>query len=316
MTENAIAESARLGRVAVLMGGDSAEREISLLGGNAVLKGLQEAGVDAVGIDAGPDFLQQLTAHKADRVFIMLHGRKGEDGKVQAALELTGIPYTGSGVLACALAMDKIRCKKVWLADGLSTPAFVELDADSDWHEVIARLGTAFVKPVREGSSIGISRAATAQEMKQAYEKAKQFDSLVIAEQWIEGREFTVTILGDQVLPVIELQTGNEFYDFEAKYESHETRYLCPPEMSAEKTAELETMALCAYRTIGCSGWGRVDVMQDKNGKFWLLEVNTIPGMTEHSLVPMAARAHGLSFISLLTRILESSFVDRRENGN
>ena len=304
----------KYGKVAVLMGGDSAERGISLLSGGAVLRALLDSGVDAVGMDAGAGLLRQLQEQGIERVFIMLHGRMGEDGKVQAALEWLGLPYTGSGVLASALAMDKVRCKKVWLADGLPTPPFALLDENSDWEAVIARLGTVFVKPVREGSSIGIARAADAGELQRAWEQARRYDRDVLAERWIQGPEFSVSILGERVLPAIELRAASEFYDFKAKYESNETRYVCPAELDAQRTAQLQALSLKAYRAAGCSGWGRVDVMQDAGGDFWLLEVNTVPGMTDHSLVPMAARAAGMSFNELVLAILDSSWADRRED--
>lgn len=302
------------GKVGVLMGGDSAEREISLISGNAVLKALVSAGVNAVGIDAGRDLLHELEREKIERAFIMLHGRKGEDGKAQAALEWMGLPYTGSGVLASALAMDKVRCKKVWVADGLSTPPFMLLHERSNWKQAIGDLGTVFVKPVREGSSIGISRASSADQLREAYEQARRYDDYVIAERWIDGPEFSVAILGTQVLPAIELRSAGEFYDYEAKYFSEETRYVCPAALDEEKTRELQDLALRAYHSTGCTGWGRVDVMQDRGGRFWLLEVNTVPGMTEHSLVPMAASAAGMDFTSLALRILDSSYADRRES--
>lgn len=297
----------RYGRVAVVMGGKSAEREISLISGKAVLESLLRSGVNAYGIDADSTLLQQLQKDKPDRVFIMLHGRDGEDGKLQGALEWLSIPYTGSGVLASAIAMDKIRSKLLWLQLGLGTADFVELKADSDFAAVLQQLGPCFVKPVCEGSSIGIGGAETIAELQAAWRKASQFDSTVLAEQWIRGREFTIAILDDTALPVIELKSANTFYDFEAKYVSNETQYLCPAPLTAPQTAEIQQLALAAYRSLGCTGWGRVDVMQDKAGRFWLLEVNTAPGMTSHSLVPMAAKAAGLDFEALVLRILHTS---------
>ena len=299
------------GKVAVVMGGRSAEREISLLSGNAVLASLQRSGVDVIGIDADTSLLQELRAEKVDRVFIMLHGRDGEDGKLQGALEWLGIPYTGSGVLASALAMDKVRCKLVWQRLGIATPEFVRLAADSDFAAVIQQLGACFVKPVSEGSSIGIGGAETAAELKAAWSKANSYDSQVMAERWVKGREYTVAILDGQALPVIELQPANAFYDYEAKYLSDKTRYLCPCDLDGAATAELQQLALASYEAIGCSGWGRVDAMRDKDGRFWLLEVNTAPGMTDHSLVPMAARAAGISFDALVLRILDGSLGQR-----
>lgn len=297
----------RYGRVAVVMGGKSAEREISLISGRAVLESLQRSGVDAYGIDADDTLLQQLMKDRPARIFIMLHGRDGEDGKLQGALEWLGIPYTGSGVLASALAMDKILSKRVWLQLGLSTAEFIQLQADTDFAAVLNQLGACFVKPVCEGSSIGIGGAENEEQLRSAWKRASEYDAVVMAERWIRGREFTVAILAGEVLPVIELQSNNAFYDFEAKYVSNETRYLCPAPLGAAETAEIQQLCLNAYRALGCSGWGRVDVMRDGNGRFWLLEVNTAPGMTSHSLVPMAAKAAGFGFDALVLRILHTS---------
>jgi D-alanine-D-alanine ligase len=304
-------DSTAYGRVAVVMGGRSADREVSLNSGTAVLQALLRQGVDALGIDADLDLLQRLRQEDIERVFIMLHGRDGEDGKLQGALEWMGLPYTGSGVLASALAMDKVRTKLLWQRLGISTPDFVRLQADSDFPAVLAQLGACFVKPVNEGSSIGIGGAGTAAELAAAYQTAVHYDSEVLAERWIKGPEYTVAILHDKVLPVVQMQTGNAFYDYEAKYLSDQTRYLCPAELDAAATAELQQLALRAYQAVGCSGWGRVDVMRDEAGSFWLLEVNTAPGMTSHSLVPMAARAAGMDFDALVLRILDSSFTRR-----
>lgn len=304
----------KFGRVAVVMGGTSAEREVSLLSGAAVLKGLQNAGVDAVGIDADSTLLQKLRDERVERVFIILHGRDGEDGKLQGALEWMGLPYTGSGVLASALAMDKVRTKLVWQRLGISTPEFTQLKPDSDFAAVLRQLGPCFVKPVNEGSSIGIGGANTLDELQTAFRRAYAYDTDVLAESWIKGREYSVAVLGDQVLPPIELRTQNAFYDYEAKYLSDDTQYICPAELDAAATRHLQDLVLTAYRAVGCHGWGRVDVMRDGNGRFWLLEVNTAPGMTSHSLVPMAAKAAGISFEQLVLRILQSSC--RRENGH
>ena len=299
------------GKVAVVMGGRSAEREISLLSGNAVLASLQRSGVNAIGIDADAQLLQDLHSKDIDRVFIMLHGRDGEDGKLQGALEWLGIPYTGSGVLASALAMDKVRCKLVWQRLGINTPNFVRLTADSDFAAVLQQLGSCFVKPVSEGSSIGIGGAETVAQLDAAWRRANSYDTEVMAESWVKGREYTVAILDGQVLPVIELKPANAFYDYEAKYLSDDTQYLCPCDLDAAATAELQQMALASYEAIGCSGWGRVDAMRDAHGRFWLLEVNTAPGMTSHSLVPMAAQAAGINFDNLVLRILDSSLEQR-----
>ena len=296
-----------LGKVAVLMGGQSSEREISLLSGNAVLESLLAAGVNAVGIDTANDFFASIKKEKFDRAFIMLHGNYGEDGRVQAALDLMNIPYTGSGHLASALAMNKVRSKMLWVSQGLATPVFEMLSAKSNWQVVIERLGQCFVKPVNDGSSIGISRAINANELQAAYEHAVQFNDDVFAEQWIDGPEYTVPIVNDKVLPVIELKTDNVFYDYAAKYEADDTIYLCPCELSDVENTELKKLAKDAFDLIGCQGWGRVDFMRDKQGKFWLLEVNTIPGMTNHSLVPISAKADGMDFNLLVKEILKSS---------
>ncbi len=306
---------ARYGRVAVVMGGRSAERDISLLSGTAVLNALQRSGVDVIGIDADSKLLQTLRDEKVQRVFIMLHGRDGEDGKLQGALEWLGLPYTGSGVLASALAMDKIRSKLIWQRLGLSTPDFVQLDEHANFAAVLAELGPCFVKPVSEGSSIGIGGATTLDELRYAWQKASVYDSVVLAERWVRGNEYTVAILDDEVLPVVEMQTSNAFYDYEAKYLSETTRYICPSELDARATVELQQLALAAYKAVGCSGWGRVDAMRDADGRFWLLEVNTAPGMTGHSLVPMAAAAAGLSFEQLVLRILDGSLQQPADSG-
>ncbi len=296
------------GKVGVVMGGSSAEREVSLLSGNAVLSALQRSKVNAVGIDAGKDLLQKLTGEHIDRVFIILHGRDGEDGKLQGALDWLGLPYTGSGVLASALAMDKVRTKRVWLNLGIATPPFELLRPGSDFAAVLKRLGPCFVKPVNEGSSIGACGVETPEQMEAAFSKAHSYDREVLAESWIKGREYTVAILGDEVLPVVELETKNTFYDYEAKYLSDETRYQVPANLDAAATKQLQDMAYAAYHAVGCTGWGRVDAMRGADGRFWLLEVNTAPGMTSHSLVPKAAQAAGYSFEQLVLRILDSSF--------
>lgn len=296
------------GKVAVVMGGSSAEREVSLLSGTAVLGALQRSKVNAIGIDADRNLLLKLKEERVNRVFIILHGRDGEDGKLQGALEWLGLPYTGSGVLASALAMDKVRTKRVWLNVGISTPPFEQLKPGSDFAAVLKRLGASFVKPVNEGSSIGACGVETAEQMEVAFRKAYSYDKDVLVETWIKGREYTVAILGDDVLPVVEMETNNVFYDYEAKYLSDDTRYQCPANLSATETKQLQDMALAAYRAVGCTGWGRVDAMRGSDGRFWLLEVNTAPGMTGHSLVPMAAKAAGLSFEQLVLRILDSSF--------
>lgn len=303
--------SDEFGKVAVLMGGQSSEREISLLSGNAVLDALLANGIDAVGVDTGNDFFASIKNEKFDRAFIMLHGSYGEDGRVQAALDLMSIPYTGSGCLASALAMDKVRSKMLWAAQGLNTPQFEMLSEKSDWQSVIDRLGKCFVKPVNDGSSLGISRAVNAEELKAAYDHAAQFQDAVFAEQWIEGPEYTIPIVNDRVLPVIELKTDHVFYDYTAKYEADDTVYLCPCELSEAENAELKSLAKHAYELLGCEDWARVDLMRDEQGEFWLLEVNTIPGMTSHSLVPMSAKVAGMDFNLLVKEILNSSMLKR-----
>ena len=296
------------GRVAVLFGGKSAERAVSLKSGAAVLEALQSAGVDAFGIDVGDDFLQRLAAEKIDRAFIVLHGRGGEDGSMQGLLECAGIPYTGSGILASALAMDKPRTKRVWLSLGLPTPAHATLASEEDCHAAAAELGfPLFVKPAHEGSSIGMAKVADVEALIAAWKDASRYDSQVLVEQMIDGPEYTVAMLRGQVLPPIGLGTPHTFYDYDAKYLANDTQYRIPCGLSADKEAELKALTARACEAVGTQGWARADVMQDANGQFWLLEVNTVPGMTDHSLVPMAARAAGLDFQQLVLAILADS---------
>lgn len=298
----------RGGRVAVLCGGWSAEREISLQSGAAVLAGLRSAGVDAHAIDAGEDLLAQLIAAPPAAAFIALHGRGGEDGTLQGALEWLGIPYTGSGVKAAALAMDKLRCKQLWQGAGLPTASFSALDAGTDWARVLTELGgDLMVKPAREGSSLGMTRARSAAELEAAWRTAAAYDDSVIAETWLAGPEYTVAILGDRALPAIRLEVTGEFYDYEAKYLRDDTRYHCPSGLTAARETELQLLAQAAFTSIEGRGWGRVDVMADAQGRFRLLEVNAVPGMTDHSLVPMAARAAGLDFSELVLAILATA---------
>lgn len=302
------AEITALGKVAVLMGGTSAERPVSLNSGSAVLAALLKSGVDAIGIDIGEDAAQQLSQTEFDRAFIALHGRGGEDGTMQGLLELLNKPHTGSGVMASALGMDKWRTKLIWDACSVATPKAFVLEKNSDWNSIMDALGgIAMVKPAREGSSIGMRKVRTAEDLKESYAFASQHDDLVIAEQYIEGREFTVAILGELALPAIQLITTHDFYDFDAKYKANDTQYLLPSGLSDVAETELKEMSLKAFRLVGCDGWGRVDAMQDGAGKFWLLEVNTSPGMTDHSLVPMAAKAGGLSFPALVVQILQKT---------
>jgi len=291
-------------RVAVLMGGNSAEREISLLSGRAVLKALESRGVNAVAIDVDASLVERLKAEGVTRVFNALHGRGGEDGQLQGLLSMIGIPCTGSGLLASALAMDKVRTKQLWQSLGLSTPKYFLLNGESDWQSIIDDCGEVVVKPVHEGSSIGMAMVNTAQQLQQAWQAATRFDAVVMAEQRIRGREFTVSILQGDVLPAIELGTDREFFDFDAKYLRDDTRYSCPAELTDEQARQLESLCLDAFNALGCSGWGRVDVMMDRDGEFYLLEVNTVPGMTDHSLVPIAAAQRGMDFGDLVLMVL------------
>ena len=299
------------GKVAVLMGGSSAEREISLKSGRAVLAALEHHGVDAHAFDPSERPLEHLRSEGFDRAFIALHGRLGEDGTVQGALQMMGIAYTGSGVMASALAMDKWRTKLVWRAAGVRTPRFELLHAESNFKTVARKLGLPLmVKPSCEGSSIGMSKVLKAEKLRAAYRLAAKYDSVVIAEQFIKGIELTASILDGQALPLIRVETPRAFYDYQAKYFANSTRYICPCGLSANQEKKIQEKALQAYQVLGCSGWGRVDLMLDKRRVPYFIEVNTVPGMTDHSLVPMAARAAGLSFEDLVMRILESSHVE------
>lgn len=298
----------KLGRVAVLFGGTSSEREISLNSGAAVLRALSEEGVDVVPVDVRDNPLEQILAAKADRIFIALHGPGGEDGKIQALLEFLQLPYTGSGVAASALAMDKVRTKQLWQGVGLPTPAFTLLNENADWENIYQTLGPELiVKPCHEGSSIGMARVSNVQQLKDAYAQANQFDSVVLAEKFIQGAEYTVAILGEIALAPIKLETPETFYDFHAKYQSNDTRYICPCGLDAERETQLRDLARQAFDAIGARGWGRVDVMADDQQNFYLLELNTVPGMTDHSLVPMAARHDGLTFNQLVINILANT---------
>lgn len=292
--------------VAVLLGGKSAEREVSLQSGQTVIDALRAGGFEVWSVDpAEADWMAQLQG--ASFAFIALHGPGGEDGSIQGALQALEIPYSGSRVLGSALAMDKLRSKQLWQGIGLATGGFVRLSADTNWQQVIDNFGKVFVKPTCEGSSIGMTSAASATELQQAYQKASRYGGGVLAEQYIDGPEYTVAILGDEVLPSIRLETDNEFYDYEAKYLSDETRYHCPSGLTGPEEARIGELALSAFRSLGCAVWGRVDIMRDEAGEFYVLEVNTIPGMTSHSLVPMAARAAGIGITPLVSRILELS---------
>ncbi|MCF6280939.1 MAG: D-alanine--D-alanine ligase [Candidatus Polarisedimenticolaceae bacterium] len=298
---------ANFGKVAVLMGGDSAERVISLQSGSAVLDALQRQGINAHKVDAGRDLLQQLEQGGFDRAFIMLHGRGGEDGVVQGALEQIGMPYTGSGVLGSSLGMDKVRCKLLWSGCQLPTPAFVVMQSEADV-ALADRLGyPQMIKPAHEGSSIGMSRVTQRDELNSAWQVASQYDGSVLAESYVDGPEYTIAILAGEALPVIRLETPNAFYDYEAKYQSEKTQYHCPCGLSCDEELALQQLALQAFEKVGASGWGRVDLMLDGEGQPWLIEVNTVPGMTDHSLVPMAAKAAGISFDRLVWHILATS---------
>ena len=302
-----------LGRVGVLLGGRSGEREISLMSGNGVLEALLSKGVDAHAFDPGLRCPTELAKEKFDRVFISLHGRYGEDGTIQGLLELLNLPYTGSGVLASALSIDKIATKQIWLSNGLSTPDFEELTADSDWIAVVKKLGLPLiVKPAHEGSSLGLTKVKSVDELPAAYELAAGLDKKVIAETCIVGDELTCPLVGQgstaDALPVIKIIPPQANYDFHHKYFSNETQYLCPTGLAPEINERVQVLALAAYRTLGCRTWGRADVMLDqKTGKPYLLEMNTSPGMTSHSLVPMAAKAAGVNYADLVLWLLNQT---------
>lgn len=300
---------ADFGRVAVLMGGWSAERPVSLQSGQAILDALLRKGVNAFGIDVTKEtILKDLTSKKIERVFIALHGKGGEDGVIQSILEVMDLPYTGSGVAASALAMDKLRTKQLLEGAGLPTPAFIVMNEDTDCESVAATLGfPLIVKPTLEGSSLGMARVESIDELKTAYANAKGFAGEVLIEQWISGAEYTVAILGQEALPVIQLKTSHAFYDYSAKYQSNDTEYLCPCGLSIEDEGHIQRLALSAFNKVGATGWGRVDLMCDANNKPWIIEVNTVPGMTDHSLVPMAAKEFGLDFEELVVAILQQT---------
>ena len=298
------------GKVAVFLGGKSAEREVSLKSGGMVLNALRSRGVDALPFDPAERGLDALIGERFERAFIVLHGRFGEDGTVQGVLEWLGIPYTGSGVLASALAMDKLRAKLLWHAEGLPTPPYAVLTKDSDLRTVARKLGVPLmVKPASEGSSIGMSKVRSAAGLDEAYALAANYDHVVIAEKFIDGTELTAGILGDQVLPLIKIETPRDFYDYQAKYIADDTRYIVPCGLSAARERDMQALCLKAFRALGCRGWGRVDLMLNRQGRPFVLEVNTVPGMTDHSLVPKAARAVGMSYEDLCLRILEAAHV-------
>jgi D-alanine-D-alanine ligase len=297
----------RFGKVAVLLGGRAAEREISLKSGAAVLAALERLGVDAHPLDPDEQVLSRLQQGGFDRAFIILHGRGGEDGVIQGALETIALPYTGSGVLGSALGMDKYRTKLLWEGRGLPTAASVLLTGDSDLEGAAALGFPLMIKPAHEGSSIGMARVEDRSELASAWDSAQQYDSEVLAERWIQGAEFTCAILNREALPLIRLETPHAFYDYDAKYRADSTRYHCPCGLPAVDERHLQDLALNAFDAAGATGWGRVDLMVDAEGHPYLLEINTVPGMTDHSLVPMAARVAGLDFDALVLRILETS---------
>ncbi len=299
------------GKVAVLLGGKSAEREVSLMSGTGVLKALRAKGVDAHAFDSAERDLAELKREGFARCFIALHGRGGEDGTVQGALEVMGIPYTGSGVLGSAVALDKWRTKMIWLAGGLPTPRYRILGARDDWDAVARELGLPLiVKPANEGSTLGLTKVGAASQLRAAYElAANKYRDTALAESFVDGPEFTAGILGDTVLPLIRIEAPEGNYDYQHKYFSEDTKYLCPCGLPAPREEELKALSLAAFRLVGCGGWGRVDLMLDAAGKPWLLEINTSPGMTGHSLVPIAARAVGMSYEDLCLKILEGAHV-------
>lgn len=309
MKPMAIRQAQDFGRVAVLMGGSSAERSISLKSGTAVYEALIKQSVNAVLVDVTGSPLEALAGLKVDRVFNMIHGRGGEDGVLQGVLDVMALPYTGSGVMASALSMDKLRTKLCWRGLGLATPGWFQLKVEQDIDDCMAELGfPVIVKPAQEGSSIGMSKASNRQELIDALALALQYHCDVYAESWVTGQEYTIAVLADEALPVIRLETPNAFYDYDAKYQANTTRYHCPSGLNQDQEKTLQSLAVTACNALSVEGWGRVDVFIDHNGKAQLIEVNTVPGMTDHSLVPMAAKQAGISFEELVWRILETSF--------
>ncbi len=301
----------RAGRIAVLMGGTSMEREISLQSGQAVAAGLQRLGLEVTTIDVGEDLIGQLQAANPDLVFNLLHGTVGEDGVIQGLLEILGVPYTGSGVLASALAMDKHKCKLLWKQVGLNTADHQILQDDSPWQHLISDYGKLVVKPVNGGSSLGIAIVDNAGALQAEYLQAKQYDQQVMAEQWLSGPEYSIGVLGDRLLPTVLLQTEREFYDYEAKYVDQTTRMICPVDLPSEQLTVLKSLARQAYDSLELSGLARVDLMQGADGEFYLLEANSIPGMTSHSIVPASAASAGIGFDELLLQILECEFQNK-----
>ncbi len=307
-----MSNASKFGKVAVLLGGKSAEREVSLDSGKAVLEALLRSGVNAEGFDPQERSVTELVDY--DRAFIVLHGRGGEDGQIQGALEWMNIPYTGTGVQGSAIGMDKVKTKQIWQGSDLPTAPYRIIGKDADFKEVIESLGLPLIiKPVHEGSSVGMSKVEKAEDLAAALEKATQHDAIVMAEKWITGREFTISFLNGQPLPVIRLQPPADvaFYDYEAKYNRNDVEYGIPCGLTEAEEKQLQEISLRAFQAVGASGWGRIDAMQDEQGKFWLLEVNTVPGMTSHSLVPKAANAVGYSFDELCVAILEQTLAGK-----
>jgi len=312
MNKSSHIQAKDLGKVAVLMGGWSAEREVSLKSGDAVLNALLEKKVDAHKIDVKRESIfDDLKKGQFNRVFIILHGPGGEDGVIQSVLEILQLPYTGSGVLASAIAMDKLRCKELLQGSGLPTPAYMKLEETTDMSYVGASLGfPIMVKPTLEGSSIGMSKVDEEDGLSKAWKVASEYGDTVLAEQWVHGEEYTVAILGRTALPVIRLETKRDFYDYAAKYDDDDTQYHCPCGLSEEQESQLQRLAISAFDAVGAKGWGRVDIMSDEEGKPSVIEINTVPGMTSHSLVPMAAKAKGFSFSELVFNILSQTLVE------
>ncbi len=309
---NELKKNSRYGKVAVLMGGRSAEREISLQTGAAILAALRRQGVDAWGIDAGETVVSDLVGADFDRVFVALHGRGGEDGVIQGALETLNLPYTGSSVLGSALSMDKVRCKWIWQSQGLPTPEFKQVRCAEDLDNVAEDLGLPLMlKPVHEGSSLGACKVGSAEGLQEAWQNAVKYDRDVMCERWITGGDYTVGILNGSALPAIKIETDRDFYDYQAKYLDDSTRYLCPCGLPQELEKDMSALALKAFDSIGSGGWGRVDMLLDENHRPYLIDVNTVPGMTGHSLVPMAAQQVGIDFDSLVLQVLDTSLPEK-----
>jgi len=301
-------QEGQFGKVAVLMGGQSAEREISLKSGNAVLQALLAENIQAEAIDVAEDVFQQLSQGGYSAAFIALHGPLGEDGCIQGGLEVIGLPYSGSGVMASSICMSKSMTKKIWQGCGIPTPTYMLLTDTLDEEKLLQEIGLPMIfKPVSQGSSIGMSKVDTKEEISRAWSEARKFEETVIVEQWIEGKEYTVAILNNRALPMIRLETPNSFYDYDAKYQANDTQYHCPCGLPKELETQIQQQALRAFNATSATGWGRVDVMLDENNQALFLEVNTVPGMTDHSLVPMAAKADGICFRDLVVKILQTS---------